>query len=228
MAPMQREALLSELEVAFRESFPDRAVRLLREVDRWCREAADPATRDWRWFDGGDEDRTANGKFDRERVESFRCSFCARSLLQANSLIGMRPGVNGAEPKFTLEGYRHPIDRTTPGERPAMMCNFCRDAYHERFAEEDFVGSPLPDPDMLIADAARALRARRSERAEETIAELERRRAIALPRQTGLGRCQLCRAEGARVVRGPVLVVCQKCIARARYGVGSVVAVGAR
>ena len=31
MAAVQREALLSELEVAFRESFPERAVRLLRE-----------------------------------------------------------------------------------------------------------------------------------------------------------------------------------------------------
>jgi len=31
-------------------------------------------------------------------------------------------------PRFTLEGYRHPVDQRPSDERrPEMMCNFCRD-----------------------------------------------------------------------------------------------------
>jgi hypothetical protein len=222
-----REELLSELDVAFREAFPDRAARLLREVDRWCREAPDPATRDWRWFDAGaDGDEPGKGKFDRERVASFRCSFCARSLLQATRLIGMRVGARAGEPHLTLEGYRHPKDRTpSGGERPPMMCNFCVDAYHERFADEEFFSSKLPNPDMLIADAGRALRSRRSEHADDVMRELERRRALALPRDLSTGACALCARADARLVRGPVLEVCSRCIGRARYTVSSVIAV---
>ena len=107
-----------------------------------------------------------------------------------------------------------------------MMCNFCVDAYHERFADEEFFGSKLPNPDMLIADAERALRSRRSERAESVIHELERKRAMASPRELAGGVCALCTGERARVVRGPVLSVCSLCIARARYTVSSVIAVG--
>ena len=200
---MLREDLLSEIEVAFREAFPDRAHRLLREVDRWCREAPDPATRDWRWFAGGG-DEAGKGKFDRELVASFRCSFCSRSLLEASSLIGMCVDSERGGPRFTLEGYRHPVDKRPADEqRPVMMCNFCRDTYHERFADEELFGSRLPDADMLIADAGRALRSRRPERAEEVIRELERRRALSLPRALGVGTCSLCATADARIVRGP-------------------------
>ena len=230
---MLREDLLGELDAAFRESFPDRAPRLLREVERWCREAPDPATRDWRWFDPGDAGPTAPMMpvFDRARIESFRCSFCSRTLLQATRLIGMRQEQRGdaVEPRFTLEGYRHPVDRTPPGaERPPMMCNFCLDAYHERLADERMFGTRLPEPDMLIADAGRALRARRPERAEGVLAELSRRRALSLPREIGAGTCSLCATGDDRVVRGPVVSVCSRCINRARYAVASVVAASAR
>lgn len=225
---MLREELLGELDAAFREAFPDRALRLLREVERWCREAPDPSMRDWRWFDDG-LDAGGKGRFDRERVAAFRCSFCARTLLQASRLVGLRRIEGRPEPRFTLEGYRHPVDRTPPGAgRPAMMCNLCLDAYHERFADEELFGSRLPDADMLLADASRALRARRPERAEATIAELERRRGLAIPRPIGVGACSLCTASGTRIVSGPTLAICARCIARARYAVGSVVALSAR
>ena len=227
---MLREELLTELDIAFREAFPDRAQRLMREIERWCGEAADPETRDWRWFDAGDGAASAPGKavLDRARVAAYRCSFCARSLLQANRMVGMRAGTSG-EPHFTLEGYRHPIDRTPPGaKRPPMMCNFGLDAYHERLAEETLFGSRLPEPEMLISDAGRAMRARRLDRAESVLAELERRRALATPREIGSGVCELCKLDGERVVRGPVLAVCARCINRARYAVSNVVASSAR
>lgn len=231
---MHREALLAELDAAFRESFPDRASRMLREVERWCREAPDPSARDWRWFDPGDGDvpgAQLKPVFDRARVESFRCSFCARTLLQATRLIGLRREQRGerVEPRFTLEGYRHPVDRTPPGSgRPPMMCNFCLDAYHERLGDERMFGTKLPGPDMLIADAGRALRARRPERAEDVLAELSRRRAMALPREIGAATCSLCASADPCAVIGPIVSVCSKCINRARYAVASVVAASAR
>ena len=210
------------LEPVLRQAFPDRAQRMIRELDRWCRESPPVADRDPRWFDNG------GGKVSDEWLASFQCSFCERTLLHAQRLIGLRR-TGGGQPHFTLEGYRHPVDRVKDAEiRPPMICSLCLDAYHQRFNDEAMFQSPLPDGDLLLNDVQRAMRSRQVERADDIIRELEKRKALAVPRAFAPGVCTVCQGADQKVVPGRSATICSRCVNMARYHTGAVVALAAR
>jgi len=117
-------------------------------------------------------------------------------------------GIDGFCSFCDVEGTeRHRIEAVhpTPALPRVLLCAHCRATLREGLA-----GKGTADADRILADAVRAVRAVGAGHSEVLAAELERRKALAYPRNSS-GSCDGCGNERG-LARGPGLAFCHRCV----------------
>lgn len=185
---MTHRELLDRIRPVLKTHDPKGAPWLLAEIDRWC-----------------------DGDFDGEVDPDYPCCFCKRPASSTRILLGLSANIGaGGEiigPKF------HPV---VSDPFPLMVCDDCVRAYESLLMEDTMTGRTRPPVSSVLDDVVRALRTEATPDALAVAAEVERRLAMACPREVKRGTCTLCKRDHSKVVHGDAAQICGRCLESAR------------